>query len=77
MDLFDSLSTTKSGTPVTVRAGASAPLAVRMRPATLQEVAGQEHLLKPGSPLRRLVEPEDVAARRAAPGSLILWGPPG
>ncbi len=33
----------------------SSPLAVRMRPRTLDEVVGQQHLLKPGSPLRRLV----------------------
>lgn len=49
---------------------ASAPLAVRMRPASLDEVVGQRHLLKPGSPLRRLVE-------GAAPASLLLYGPPG
>jgi putative ATPase len=49
---------------------AVAPLAVRMRPRTLDEVVGQRHLLGPGTPLRRLVED-------AAPLSLILWGPPG
>lgn len=48
-----------------------------MRPASLEEVAGQDHLLAAGSPLRRLVEPADGTARRAAPGSVILWGPPG
>ncbi len=47
-----------------------APLAVRMRPRTLDEVVGQQHLLGPGSPLRRLVEGD-------APMSLILFGPPG
>ncbi|SKC71427.1 replication-associated recombination protein A [Krasilnikoviella flava] len=77
MDLFDAALTGTRGTPVTGRAGPSAPLAVRMRPATLDEVAGQAHLLVPGSPLRRLVEPDDESARRAAPGSVILWGPPG
>ncbi|MDT0303299.1 replication-associated recombination protein A [Streptomonospora wellingtoniae] len=46
------------------------PLAVRMRPRTLDEVAGQAHLLGEGSPLRRLVEDD-------APMSLFLWGPPG
>ncbi|MFC3995760.1 replication-associated recombination protein A [Nocardiopsis sediminis] len=46
------------------------PLAVRMRPRTLDEVAGQRHLLGDGSPLRRLVEDD-------APMSLFLWGPPG
>jgi putative ATPase len=49
---------------------ANAPLAVRMRPRTLDEVVGQDHLLAPGSPLRRLVEGD-------APLSLILFGPPG
>jgi putative ATPase len=48
----------------------SAPLAVRMRPRSLDELAGQRHLLGPGAPLRRLVEGD-------APLSLILWGPPG
>ncbi|MDQ1711710.1 MAG: putative ATPase, partial [Frankiaceae bacterium] len=47
-----------------------APLAVRMRPRTLDEVVGQAHLLGPGTPLRRLVEGD-------APISLLLWGPPG
>jgi putative ATPase len=51
-------------------ARASAPLAVRMRPASLADLVGQEHLLAAGSPLRRLVEGD-------APMSLILWGPPG
>ena len=49
---------------------AAAPLAVRMRPASLDEVVGQDHLLQPGSPLRRLVEGSGVA-------SAILYGPPG
>ncbi|MFV2143005.1 MULTISPECIES: replication-associated recombination protein A [Isoptericola] len=77
MDLFDSAITGQHGTPVTTRPGPGAPLAVRMRPSTLDEVTGQSHLLVPGSPLRRLVEPADDSARRAAPGSVILWGPPG
>jgi len=49
---------------------ASAPLAVRMRPRTLDELVGQEQLLAEGSPLRQLVEGDQ-------PMSLILWGPPG
>jgi putative ATPase len=55
-------------------AAARAPLAVRMRPRTLDEVVGQEHLLVPGSPLRRLVEGGEGVA---GPASVILWGPPG
>ncbi len=55
-------------------AGTSAPLAVRMRPQTMAEVVGQDHLMAPGSPLRRLVEGGDGPA---GPSSLILWGPPG
>ncbi len=74
MDLFDAVSSTAHGLPAP---GAGAPLAVRMRPRTLAEVAGQAHLLVPGSPLRRLVEPADDASRRAAPSSVVLWGPPG
>ena len=50
------------------------PLAVRMRPASLEEVAGQSHLLRAGSPLVTLANP-DAAARAAT--SVILWGPPG
>ncbi|WP_214416819.1 replication-associated recombination protein A [Sphaerisporangium fuscum] len=46
------------------------PLAVRMRPRSLDEVIGQRHLLGQGTPLRRLVESD-------APMSLFLWGPPG
>lgn len=74
MDLFDAVTSTAQGTPAP---SAGAPLAVRMRPRSLAEVAGQEHLLVPGSPLRRLVEPGDATARRAAPSSVVLWGPPG
>ena len=50
------------------------PLAVRMRPTSLDEVAGQAHLLRPGSPLVLLARP-DVSTGAAA--SVILWGPPG
>ncbi len=50
------------------------PLPVRMRPVSLDEVAGQRHLLRPGSPIVALADPE-----ASAPGavSIILWGPPG
>ncbi|MFJ2956200.1 replication-associated recombination protein A [Streptomyces sp. NPDC087270] len=53
----------------------SSPLAVRMRPRTLEEVVGQQHLLRPGSPLRRLVG--DDGTGPAGASSVILWGPPG
>ncbi|MEP7020512.1 MAG: replication-associated recombination protein A [Pseudonocardiales bacterium] len=56
--------------PVDEPFDASAPLAARMRPRSLDEVVGQAHLLAAGSPLRRLVEGD-------APMSLILYGPPG
>lgn len=46
------------------------PLAERLRPKTLDEVVGQEHLLGPGKPLR-------VAFEEGRPHSMILWGPPG
>ena len=47
-----------------------APLAERMRPRTLDDYVGQEHLLGPGKPLRVEIERDDA-------GSMILWGPPG
>ena len=47
-----------------------APLAARMRPVTLDEVVGQERLLGPKGPLRRLIEADRMS-------SVILWGPPG
>ena len=49
---------------------AAAPLAVRMRPKTLDEVIGQKHLTAPGTPFRNLIDND-------APMSLLLWGPPG
>ena len=68
MDLFDAQATSASGVP---EVAANAPLAVRMRPRSLAEVVGQEHLLADGSPLVRLIGPDAAAA------SIILWGPPG
>ena len=87
MDLFESASTDDAGIPV----DSHAPLAVRMRPRALDELEGQSHLLTPGSPLRRLVEPAGAdrgshageqgggAARPSGSSlsSVILWGPPG
>jgi putative ATPase len=52
------------------RLEAQAPLAARMRPKTLDQVVGQEHLLGPGRPLRGLIEADRLS-------SVILWGPPG
>jgi len=49
--------------------GAHLPLAVRMRPRSVEEIVGQQHLLAPGSPLRRLAAGEAM--------SVFLWGPPG
>ena len=49
---------------------APAPLPERLRPQTLDDVVGQEHLLGPGGPIRRMVEGNRLA-------SMILWGPPG
>ena len=87
MDLFESAGTDEAGIPT----DSHAPLAVRMRPRTLDELQGQAHLLTPGSPLRRLVEPAEAALHSqpgtrasatsrhpgAALSSVILWGPPG
>jgi putative ATPase len=63
MDLFESQ-------PAAAPASAPAPLADRMRPRTLDEVVGQEHLLGPGKVLRRALESGELH-------SMILWGPPG
>jgi putative ATPase len=66
MSLFDT-------TPVSAaseRGRRTAPLAERMRPRTLEEFVGQEHLLAPGKPLRLAIEKDD-------PTSMIFWGPPG
>ena len=65
MSLFDT-------SPVSVpgRSHRAAPLAERMRPRTLDEFVGQEHLLAPGKPLRVAIESDD-------PTSMIFWGPPG
>src|SRR3954464_8431384 len=62
-----------SGAPTESPAG-TAPLAVRMRPRTLHEIVGQDHLLTAGSPLRRLAEPGSGPAGAV---SVILWGAPG
>ncbi len=51
-------------------AGGNAPLAERMRPRSLEELVGQEHLVGPGKPLRVQIERDDAS-------SMIFWGPPG
>ena len=64
MSLFSSLPDRQTSRSTTT------PLAERMRPRSLDEVVGQEHLLAPGKPLRLQIERDD-------PGSIIFWGPPG
>jgi putative ATPase len=64
MSLFDNEPEGPQGAPRT------APLAERMRPRSLDELSGQEHLVGPGKPLRVQIEHDDS-------GSMILWGPPG
>lgn len=68
VDLFESAIINDVGTPD----HSHAPLAVRMRPRTIAEVVGQEHLLGPGQPLTRMIEGDASAA-----SSIFLWGPPG
>ena len=68
-DSADSTSSAPRGVAF-FEAGATAPLAARMRPRNLDELVGQQHLLGPGRLLRRLVEGSGDA-------SVILYGPPG
>jgi putative ATPase len=58
------------GAALQQRLASQAPLAARLRPATLDQMVGQEHLLGPGRPLRSLIEADRLS-------SVILWGPPG
>jgi putative ATPase len=69
MSLFDGEPEGPKGTLRT------APLAERMRPRTLEELSGQEHLLGPGKPLRVQIERDSVDG--SGVGSMIFWGPPG
>ena len=77
-DLFADATAARTPRATVPAAGASAgplpPLAVRMRPGSLSEVRGQRSALRPGSPLRRLIEGHGGTA---GPLSAILWGPPG
>lgn len=72
-DLFDTLNDDQQ-TGFNAEVSQRAPLAVRMRPRTLNEVVGQKKILKPGSPLRVLA---GEGSSLAGPSSVILWGPPG
>jgi putative ATPase len=76
MSLFD-LQPEEPSRPKRTKSSAAsgAPLAERMRPRTLAEYSGQEHLLAPGKPLR--VQIERDAAGTGELGSMIFWGPPG
>ncbi|WP_374108168.1 replication-associated recombination protein A [Nocardioides sp. P86] len=58
------------GGSLSAQQGMAAPLAVRMRPRTLDELVGQQQLREPGSPLRQLIDDQRSL-------SLLLWGPPG
>ena len=72
-DLFEAagLNPTPSGeAPASDAPPPDAPLADRLRPRSLDEVVGQDHLLGPEGPIRRMVESGRL-------GSMILWGPPG
>lgn len=71
MDLFQQAALNEQGIPAF---SDTAPLAVRMRPLSIDEVVGQAHLLEPGSPLRRLLEPQGSAGQVS---SIIFYGPPG
>ena len=71
----DSERVTLAHAPRSTAAREQAPLAVRMRPTSIDEVLGQQHLLTPGSPLRVLAGAEDSGP--AGPSSVILYGPPG
>ncbi|MFQ5777165.1 MAG: replication-associated recombination protein A [Terriglobia bacterium] len=64
MGLFETTAGTRKGV------SSAGPLADRMRPQTLDEFLGQEHLVGPGQPLRTQIESDALT-------SLILWGPPG
>ncbi|MGI8718297.1 MAG: replication-associated recombination protein A, partial [Lapillicoccus sp.] len=70
-DLF---AAARTGGPLPASGAGVPPLAVRMRPRTLDEVRGQRDVLRTGSPLRRLVE---GSTGPAGPLSAIIWGPPG
>src|SRR5262245_9322664 len=65
--LFPELERSRQGAEIDL---SRAPLAERMRPRTLEEFVGQQHLLAPGKLLRRLIEEDRLT-------SIVFWGPPG
>ena len=69
-DLFGEVTPTAPDTGVLSYIPDTAPMAVRLRPRSIDELVGQQHLLGPGSPLRRLADGQAVM-------SVFLWGPPG
>ncbi|MHA7269242.1 replication-associated recombination protein A [Arthrobacter sp. HLT1-20] len=75
-DMDDAGSLTFGGGSSTQASRPRSPLAVRMRPRSLEEVVGQQHLLGPGSPLQMLAA-GGSAGGPAGPASVMLWGPPG
>jgi putative ATPase len=71
MSLFDNLQgPAQSSSESLLKIVGGAPLAERMRPRSLEELVGQEHLVGPGKPLRVQIERDDAS-------SMIFWGPPG
>src|SRR6266571_4751886 len=71
MSLFDNEADSASRPPLSSKIPLHAmPLAERMRPRSLDELSGQEHLVGPGKPLRVQIDRDDT-------GSMIFWGPPG
>ncbi len=69
-DLFNAEGEAAAGTPAEVQARKDSPLAARMRPRTLDEFIGQEHIIGPGRLLRRAIQADQLS-------SIILYGPPG
>ncbi|MBW8889618.1 MAG: AAA family ATPase [Fibrobacteres bacterium] len=69
-DIFTAEGEAAAGTPAEVQRRKDSPLAARMRPRTLDEFIGQEHILGPGRLLRRAIQADQLS-------SIILYGPPG
>jgi putative ATPase len=70
MNLFDTAPPDDASTAAGDTSDKKRPLAERMRPRTLDDYVGQEHILGPGKPLRQQIERDQLS-------SIILWGPPG